>query len=204
MISTQCDQDRDTYPNLKGLLRHVGKNTPWVNGPESLIEHFKRFVYGTSTHPYYIRGQFLIYADGEPLTMGEVILLSTLTKAQILEHLCSLHPLPNLSQFQVIQNDRDITAFDEGSAGIFTIGLQKSAVQLEVGQPESGFLTLILQRMTERHSVEESWELLHHDDPRTFQKAIFNSRGLPGRGLTFCHMNIVRNTKSAMSRPHLD
>jgi hypothetical protein len=130
-----------------------------------------------STNPYFVRRHFLIYADEEPWATDEIVSPSTWAKPQIWEHLRFLEPLPDISQFQVIQDELDISALDNLPPGNFTIRLQVFAVQWEIEMPSGIFGSLTLQGMAARHSVQDAWQLLHHDNPRLFENAVFNCIG---------------------------
>jgi hypothetical protein len=43
---------------------HTTPDMAWVTGQEIHVEHLKPFVYGTPSHLYFIRRQFVICADG--------------------------------------------------------------------------------------------------------------------------------------------
>jgi hypothetical protein len=97
VLAPPSDRFRHRTPEFN--MFHTTPDGPWANGHERLIQHLHPFVYGSSTHPYFIHCKFLIYIGDEPGASDGVVFPSTWSKAQIWEHLTSLHQLPDLPQF---------------------------------------------------------------------------------------------------------
>jgi hypothetical protein len=86
-----------------------------------------------------------------------------------------LRALSDLSQFLVYAGRQEITKLDRCPAGL--IVPHTFLVTWQVENPAGGFIDIIQANMTPLISVQEGWQLLHHDHPRVFQEASINYRG---------------------------
>jgi hypothetical protein len=95
----------------------------------------------------------------------EIVFPSDWDKNRAWAHLITLHPFPHLSQFKVIQENLDITALGNWPMGNISPYLLGFPVPFEAELPTGGTTTLVQDKMTPQHSVQEGWQILHHDHP---------------------------------------
>jgi hypothetical protein len=106
---------------------HISPETPWGTRQAILVERDKLVSYlsaarETSTHEYYIRRKSLIYMGDELWAPEDIILQDRKPRKD-----------SGISQFQIIQQDPDITALEAWPAGTLTIRLQIFTVRGKMG-----------------------------------------------------------------------
>jgi hypothetical protein len=69
------------------------------------------------TLPRFSRRTFTLYIADDPWESGEVILPQAYGKAEIWAHLQTLHPISDVSQFQVVCDRKEISKDDVWPAG---------------------------------------------------------------------------------------
>jgi hypothetical protein len=149
--------------------------TPWATGQEVIIA-FKgpSSCINVRLEPY-TRRKFILHIADDPLETDEVILPTSLKKAEIWEHLQAMYStlIPDLSQFNIFVGHLDITKNDKWPPGTIDAIPVRFPVQWKIEMPQeaSGFLEVVQKEMTPLVTAMEAWQQLHHTVPRLYEEA---------------------------------
>jgi hypothetical protein len=126
-----------------------------------------------------------LFIAEDPWESGEVILPSSYDKAQIWAHLQSLHPVPDVSQFQVVCDRKEISKDIMWPAGKIEAVPFKFPVLWHIESPQSpdDFLSLKQDDMTPLLTAQ-AWEQLRQNVPNLVENPILDYRGFLKPGLT--------------------
>jgi hypothetical protein len=108
---------------------------PWVKGQQILIRVAGAIDYKASKHPYHVRRTFEIHLAETPWTTEEIPLPSEYDRNQIWDHLRTLHPLSEVSQFKIGCNHIGITPLDPWPIGVIQAYPQIFPVTWQVENP---------------------------------------------------------------------
>jgi hypothetical protein len=161
---------------------------PWISGQTVTIA----FKIATSCinvklEPY-TRRKFILHIADDPWESDEILLQTSLGKAKIWEHLQSLHPIPDVSQFLIFVGHLDISKHDKRPPGTIEAIPVKFPVQwrIEMPQQDSGYLEVVQKEMTPLITATEAWQQLHHTASRLYEDASLDYVGKlkPGTTIT--------------------
>jgi hypothetical protein len=104
-----------------------------------------------------------------------------------------LHPIPDISQFQIIAGRQEITKNDKWPEGQIDAIPHTFSVVWQVENPQSatGFLEIVQEKMTPIVTATEAWDILHTVQPRLFEEANLDFGGKLRPDLTI-HAEITR------------
>jgi hypothetical protein len=174
------------FPKTKTTQVRFSPETPWANG-QTVIIAFKTATSCSAVklEPF-SRREFVLHIADEPWRSGEVLLPTAFGKKQIWEHLQTMHPIPDVSQFQVIAESIDVTKDDRWPSGRIEAIPFKFPVQwrIEMPQEPSGILEVTQNDMTPLVTAREAWDQLHHIVPRLSEEATLDFSGKLRPGIT--------------------
>lgn len=107
-------------------------------------------------------------------------------KDKIWEHLQTLQPIPDVSQFLIYAGRQDVSKNDKWPVGEIVAVPHTFSVRWEFENPQaaSGFDEVVQEKMTPIVTAMEAWGLLHNEVPRLFEEATLDFRGKLRPGLT--------------------
>jgi hypothetical protein len=174
------------FQAVKTTQVRFAPETPWTNGQKVCVT-FKTAISCTAVKLVpYTRHEFTLHIADEPWESGEVLLPTSFGKDQIWAHLQSLHPIPDVSQFQVISGRKEITKDAQWPPGrIEAIPFAFSVSwRIELPQEPSGILEFKQEGQTPLVTARGAWDLLHHNIPHLCENATLNFNGFLRPGLT--------------------
>jgi hypothetical protein len=185
------------FPAVKPNQVRFAPYIPWPTGQTARITFKTDISCSAVKLEPFMRREFTLYIADEPWESGQVLLPKAYGKAQIWEHLQSLHPIPDLSQFQVVAGKQEVTKQDKWPAGrIEAIPVTfPVAWKVEMPQEPDGVLEATQDKMSPMITATEAWDQLHLIVPRLYEEANLDFRGKLKPGLTITAEIIRRNIR---------
>lgn len=141
----------------------------------------------------YARREFTLYIADDPWESGEILLPSTRTRLRIWDHFQSLHPIPDITQFQVVAGRQEITKQDKWPTGkIEAVPVTFPVMwRIETPQDAQGFIEAVQEKMSPLITATEAWGRLHSIVPGLYEDANLDFRGKLRPALTI-NAEIIR------------
>jgi hypothetical protein len=129
---------------------------------------------------------FTLYIADEPWESGEVILPKAYGKAEIWAHLQTLHPIPDVSQFQVVCERTEISKDDMWPAGHIEAVPTRFPVNWRIESPQSpgGIFEYKQEGLTPLLTVQAAWTILRQSVSNLAEEPLFDYRGFLQPGCT--------------------
>jgi hypothetical protein len=117
---------------------------------------------------------FKVFLANDPWCSGEMLSPATHDRAKVWEQLQELAAIPHFSQFQFVQDTKELTCQNWPHGEILALRIRFPVTW----QIETSSAPIIQENMTTEFKVEDAWQQLHHIAPRLFPRATFNYAGL--------------------------
>jgi hypothetical protein len=176
-------------------------STPWATGQTvTIVFKTASSCINVKLEPY-TRRKFILHIADDPWESDEIVLQTALGKAKIWEHLQTLHPIPDVSQFRIFVAHLDITNLDKWPPGTIDAVPVKFPVQwkIEMPQQDSGFLEVVQKEMTPLITATEAWQQLHHMVSRLYEDASLDYVGKLKPGVVITASIIRADVKLAVT-----
>jgi hypothetical protein len=134
----------------------------------------------------FYRRTFTLFIADDPWESGEIILPKEYGKAQIWAHLQTLHSIPDVSQFQVVCDRKEISKDAIWPSGHIEAVPVRFPVTWHIEYPQNpdGFFAQIQEGMTPLLTAQAAWGLLRNDVPNLQEEPEIDYRGFLKPGLT--------------------
>jgi hypothetical protein len=160
---------------------------PWISGQTVCVTVSAAISCAKVTLPQFYRRTFSLFIADEPWESGEVILPREYGKEQIWAHLQTLHPISDVTQFQVVANRKEISGEKFWPAGHIEAIPVKFPVSWHIENPRSpnGVYVVKHEELTPLLTAQAAWGLLRNDVPNLLEEPIIEYRGFLKPGLTY-------------------
>jgi hypothetical protein len=187
--------DKYGFPTIRTTQVRFAPQTPWVTGQEIRVTFRTAISCEKVSLDRWSRREFTLHTSDIPWESGEILMPTTWRKDQIWAHLQTLHPISDVSQFQVAAGGKDISNQAEWPSGKIEAVPFKFQVIWQIEDPSKadGFLECRQDEMTPLISAKEAWTQLRFDHSALYENVSLDFSGFLKPRLTHIRIDQRRN-----------